>query len=273
MDVFFINLAEQAKRRKFVENNFQAHNALGWRLHRIEAVTAQTIKDRSVPGAIRDAEKGCFLSHIDAIAESRKFDGHAFIAEDDIQFGKQSVQAIETILESVPDDAWDIVYTDILFPDMHTMIDGFLQRRRDGSKQALINLREARFCGSTAYIVNRNAKDRVLDLISQEGPIDRPYDLYLQRLIRSDRLRAFLVFPFATTVSALGEDSQIQTSDGQSTEFIWSSFRRLMWAERDIGAAAEAADRIFAAVRDDETEAFSRMLAGMLAPGFKRKSV
>jgi GR25 family glycosyltransferase involved in LPS biosynthesis len=273
MDVFFINLADQAERREYVESTFQAHNALGWRLHRIAAVTAQAVKDRGVPGPIRDAEKGCFLSHIDAITESKKFDGHAFIAEDDIQFGKQSFQAIEAILETVPDDAWDIVYTDILFPDLHTMIDGFLQRRRDGSKQTLINLREARFAGSTAYIVNRNAKDRVLNLISQGDPIDRPYDLYLQRLIRNDLLRAFLVFPFATTVSALGEDSQIQTSDNQSAEFIWSSFRRLMWAERDIGAAGQAADRIFAAVKDDETEAFSRMLAGMLAPGFKRKSV
>ena len=108
MDVFYINLAQQAERRAFVEDSFRAGNDRDWRLHRIEAITPRTPGVSGMAGTIRDVEKACFLSHIEAVRASRAHDGHALIAEDDIQFGQKSFATVETY---VGDDAGRIVGT------------------------------------------------------------------------------------------------------------------------------------------------------------------
>ena len=273
MDVFYINLAQQAERRDFVEDNFRACNDRDWRLNRIEAITPHTPGVNAMAGPIRDVEKACFLSHIEAVRASRARDGHALIAEDDIQFGRKSFATIESVLAKMRDGDWDLVYTDILIPDIHTMVECVGERRKAEHAGApkLINLKDVRFFGATAYIVNRHAKDKVLRLLTRDGAFQRPYDLHLLDLIRSGALRAFVLFPFSTTVSLLGAQSQIQTDDTKSTELIWSVFRRLMWAERDLDLSIAEAERTAAAVHDRETIALSRLFAGMMSPDFKYK--
>ena len=70
MDIFYINLAGQTERRRLLEDSFRATQIPGWRLNRIEAVSAEIAARSAIPGAIRDAEKGCFLSHIAAIIQA-----------------------------------------------------------------------------------------------------------------------------------------------------------------------------------------------------------
>jgi GR25 family glycosyltransferase involved in LPS biosynthesis len=273
MDVFYINLAEQAERRAFVEDSFRAANDRDWRLHRIEAITPRTPGVSAVAGPIRDVEKACFLSHIEAVRASMAHDGHALIAEDDIQFGQKSFATIENMLAKMRDDSWDLVYTDILIPDIHTMVECVGERRKAEHAGApkLINLKDVRFFGATAYIVNRHSKHKVLSLLTRDGAFQRPYDLHLLDLIRGGVLRAFVLFPFATTVSLLGAQSQIQTDETRSTELIWTVFRRLMWAERDLGRSMEEAEKTAAGVSDAETIALSRLFTGMMTPDFKYK--
>ena len=275
MDVFYINLAQQAERRAFVADSFRAGNDRDWRLHRIEAITPRTPGVSAMAGPIRDVEKACFLSHIEAVRASQAHDGHALIAEDDIQFGRKSFATIESMLATVPEQNWDLVYTDILIPDTHTMIECVGERRKSerAGVPRLINLKDVRFFGATAYIVNRHAKDKVLSLLTRDGAFQRPYDLHLLDLIRNGVLRAFVLFPFATTVSLLAGQSQIQTDDTKSTELIWAVFRRLMWAERDLGRSMEEVEKIAAGVSDGETIALSRLFAGMMTPDFKFKKV
>jgi GR25 family glycosyltransferase involved in LPS biosynthesis len=275
MDVFYINLAQQAERRAFVEASFRAGNDRDWRLHRIEAITPQTPGVSAMAGSIRDVEKACFLSHVEAVRASQTHEGHALIAEDDIQFGQKSFATIESVLAPVPEQSWDLAYTDILIPDIHTMVECVGERRRAEREGApkLLNLKEVRFFGATAYIVNRHAKGKVLDLLTRDASFRRPYDLHLLDLIRAGTLRAFVIFPFPTTVSILGAQSQIQTDDAKSTELIWAVFRRLMWAERDLDRSIAEAEKTAAGVQDRETIAMSRLFAGMMTPDFKRKKI
>jgi GR25 family glycosyltransferase involved in LPS biosynthesis len=274
MDVFYINLAQQAERRAFVEDSFRAGNDRDWRLHRIEAITPRTPGVSAMVGTIRDVEKACFLSHIEAVRASREREGHALIAEDDIQFGQKTFATVEAILPTMPEQSWDLIYTDILIPDMHTMIECLGERRRAVHEGApkLINLKDVRFFGATAYIVNRRAKDKLLALLTRDGAFQRPYDLHLLDLIRNGALRAFVLFPFATTVSLLGGQSQIQTDDAKSTELIWSVFRRLMWAERDLHRSLAEVEQVAAGISDGETLAMARLFTGMMSPGFKFKN-
>jgi hypothetical protein len=152
------------------------------------------------------------------------------------------------------------------------MIDLLLLRRRASSEAVfrLINLNRLPFAGSTAYIVNRKSKDKLLGLFPRGGPLEIPYDVYLQQLIHNNKLRGFVTFPFATALSPQAENSQIQQTYSVQ-EGAMNAFRRLMWLERDIDAAVETIDRVRAGTEDAETAAFLKILAVFLSPGFAAK--
>jgi GR25 family glycosyltransferase involved in LPS biosynthesis len=264
MDLLYINLADQTGRRQTLESNFQANTIPGWRLERVEAVTTEGV--HAIPGRIRDGEKACFQSHVKAIGMAKQSPGHVLIAEDDILFGAGSFSAIESALRLVPDDSWDIVFTDLCVTSTHAMLD-LLQLRRRAAAEArvrLINIRNMPFAGSTAYIVNRNAKEKVLGLLAQSLPLEFAYDVTLQRAIADNRLRGFVTFPFTTGLSAQGDRSQIQQSHN-SQETAMNAFRRLMWLERDIETAVRTIDGV--QPPDAETEAFVKILSVFIAPG------
>jgi GR25 family glycosyltransferase involved in LPS biosynthesis len=266
MDIFYVNLADQADRRRNLENNFQANNALKWSLRRVDAILARAVAQ--VPGGLRDSEKACFQSHIKAIETARESAGHVLIAEDDIQFGAKSLPAIENALGLVPEESWDIIFTDVCVTNTHAMMDMLMLRRAGGFK--LINLARLPFAGATAYIVNRASRDKVFDLVSHGGPLEIPYDIFLQEAIHSNKLRAFVTFPFATTLSPSAENSQVRQSQSVQ-EAAMNAFRRLMWLDRDIDTAVEYLDRVRPGVDDAETAAFLKILMVFLSPGSAAK--
>ena len=271
MDIFYINLADQTDRRRNLESNLQASNDLQWSLHRVDAISSQAVANQ-IRGRLRDSEKACFQSHIKAIEMAKQSAGHALIAEDDILFGTRSFQVIEDALAFIPEDSWDVIFTDVCVTNTHAMIDLLLLRRRASGDTSfkLINLNRLPFAGATAYIVNRKSKDKILDLLPHGGPLEIPYDVYLQQVIHNNKLRGFVTFPFATALSPQAENSQIQQSYSVQ-EGAMNAFRRLMWLERDIDTAVETIDRVRAATEDAETAAFLKILAIFLSPDFATK--
>ena len=138
-------MEDQAERRRALESNFQANNSLQWSLRRVEAVPAMEVADK-IPGRIGHGEKACFQSHIRAIELAKQSDGHVLIAEDDIAFGSRSFAAIESALALVPEDSWDIIYTEAGITNSHAMIDLLLLRRRGDTPLRLINLAPPALC-------------------------------------------------------------------------------------------------------------------------------
>jgi len=268
MDVFFINLASQNERRAFLERNFAAGDTASWRLHRIEAVTAA--EAAQAPGALRDGEKACLLSHRKALEAAVQTDGHVLIAEDDIQFGQHTAAAVETALRQIPETAWDIVFTDVIFPGLDRMYQLFrLRQDYDASGQSgLLDLSEMNFAGSIGYVVNRHAKGGLLHALSQDPSRDVPYDVWLKHLVQNRMLRAFVIFPFPTTQSEFGAQSQIQSAAEKDIRAIWTAFRQLVWRERDTDQAMRALERANTQAPPD-CAAMAQIFALMLSPEFK----
>lgn len=267
MDIFLINLASQLHRRQFVEDNFTTIRRPGWRLSRIEAVAAA--ETGGIPGPIRDTEKACFLSHLRAVKAAQDATGHVLIAEDDILFGGRSLAAIESALASIPEDSWDILFTDLVIPVAGPMADFFLLRQRlaKTGQLTLVELGNLPFGGSTAYIVNGHARKKMFLALAACSPLDLPYDIQLRQLVREKVLRAYVVIPFPTTVSAFGNMSQVQDSSDLA-DAVWTAFRRLIWLERDVDGAMAPLD---IARAEPAAQAFARILTAMQSSAYVEK--
>lgn len=267
MECFFINLASATPRRTFLEGNFAANAAPGWYLNRVEATTADEMRARAVPGGLRDTEKACFTSHRRAIEEALEAPGHALILEDDACFGPSTCARIAAALAQLPADGWDLVYTDLVIFDPVQMTQ-LLQLRRAlaaGGATTLIDLAATGYCGATAYVVHEAFKPGLAAMLNAEPALETAYDIVLRELVRTGRARGFAAFPFPTTLSPLGDASQIQAGD--AADLVWNAFRRLVWADRDVAAAAAPLDALPAGFTDPESATFARVLGAALAPG------
>lgn len=233
MHLLFINLDHSLDRRTLVETNFAAVPHEGWTLERVPAVDASLA--RTTPGALRDAEKACFMSHRRAVERSVDLDDHVLIAEDDILLGRNSLPLLGRIVGELPGDQWDVLYPEIGVLDPSLMLQLMLLRRRLSPENGyiLLELTRAPFFSATSYVVNRAAVERVSRLL-QVDRLDVPYDLFLRQSIRDGRLKAKAVFPFATTVSTAADESTIQSGETSGRDARSHAFRRLVWAERSL---------------------------------------
>jgi GR25 family glycosyltransferase involved in LPS biosynthesis len=239
-------------------------------LHRIEAVDAAAVARDEVPGKLSDNAKACYLSHLKAIEAARDIDGHVLIVEDDVRFGLGTAQAIEACLGAVPENSWDIIYTDAIIPRADIMCQLFdLRKNQADGKAVLMDMSRVPFGGAMAYIVNRGVKHKLLRMLREDGPYDLAYDLRLRQAIRKKGLRGFLQFPFPTTQSDLGAQSQIQPEEIMAMDAVWTAFRQLTWLEADIGAVTQSLAAI-AIQGDAGSQAMGKIVAAVLAPEFKR---
>jgi GR25 family glycosyltransferase involved in LPS biosynthesis len=262
MECFYINLAGQTQRRDFLQSSFNTHKKPGWFLTRIQAVDAAQVQQAQVPGRIRDGEKGCFLSHRQAIEASLEAPGHALILEDDAMFGPGSCARIASALAAMGEGNWDLLFTDLIIPHPPLMAAMLHMRRELGEgEQRLLDLNELNYCGATAYVVHENFKQRLLDLMGERS-LDTPYDLHLRSKVQAGGARAFAAFPFPTSLSPLADQSQLQ--GGEGIDFYWNVFRRFIWADRDLGqvdaSLQQAGDRM-----DPESAVFARIAGNALS--------
>lgn len=268
-DVFFINLDAREDRRRFVEGNFSEVNRQGWRLTRIPAVSAEQISSQQLGPGISPGEAGCFLSHRSALDQAVSRPGHVLIAEDDVLFGPRSQDAIKAAVDGMGEGDWDIMFTDIGIPHADGMIDLFRDRSELARRQefTLVDLKNRSFHGSTAYLINHASKAKLLSLISEQAdPVRFPYDLFLRLHIQAGLIKAYVIFPFGTTISHFSDQSQIQNS-GNTADVLWNSFRRLMWMDRDIEAAMKAVRAAdWPVVDPQESRAMQELLSVMLSP-------
>jgi len=264
MECFCINLDSQPQRIDYLQRNFAAHKAPGWFLNRVPAIDKQYIAQHAVQGMIRAGEKGCFLSHRRAFQASLEAPGHAMILEDDAMFGPSSCASIQAALAKLPEDGWDLLFTDVSIYYGPLMV-AIMQERRTysrGGGPILMNMNEFPFCGSTAYVVNSRSKERMLAL-TDIASLDEPYDVFLRNLIRQEKIRSRLTFPFATSLSEFADSSGVQEgADAQIT--ILNAFRRFVWLDRDVQAVSAGLDRLGDNYIDADAAVFARIIGALL---------
>jgi GR25 family glycosyltransferase involved in LPS biosynthesis len=274
MKCILITLESQPARREQVEANFRSVGHAGWELTCMPAVDAGQVVKSAVAGRLSPSEKGCFLSHMVALQLSHPSPEHNLIVEDDVLLGEKTFSTIDAALNLAANSEWDLLFTDVVVPDARTMISLYASRKQLIARQEfkLVPLKSIPFAGSTAYLVNARSKEKLLKLLTEHAPLDMPYDLVLRKLVYQSRLSGFVIFPFATSLSAFADASQIQGNENTKiADMAWNAFRRLVWAERSLPEATANLDRISSDFFDPECRVFARILSCLLSANFQPK--
>jgi GR25 family glycosyltransferase involved in LPS biosynthesis len=271
----YINLKSAADRRLELEKNIRSIQPNPWTIERFDAIDINHIKTINLPGKIRPSEKACFLSHVSVLEEMRsKNPKEPFIVwEDDVVIGEISHIAISQFLKQIHPNQWDILYTDLIIPDLKSMLDLFILRKKLKSQNQIeiIDLTNHIFAGATSYLINPDSLDKILKPLKDLQSINEPFDLILRRLIHQKAIRGHALFPFATTVSNNSLNSQIQPDSTIGTDLAWTIFRKLMWAEASPEDLYVLSNRLSSLHPDPESSIMGMIAASILSPHFKPK--
>ena len=273
IDVYYINMDKSADRRERIERNFlECGFSENWTLNRVRAVTPADDVAKERKTHTNPLLTANYLSHLECLKRALDTDAHAFIVEDDTQFGKETEAYVDLALAMFDDSEWDILYTDVYVGDATTMPKLLkLHRRlmRDGSVTAVEALKwEGGFGGAGAYIVNRKSKQKLLHAMDFHEHIVHAYDMVLKFYSTHEVLNAFIAFPFLTSISDLGDASTVAPNDRDMRETVlFHYFRRMVWIGAD--RRPESLEALTEDLRKfDESTATpeTRMLAAILAP-------
>lgn len=247
IDIHFINMDAAPERRFMVEQSFAASAfSSRWMLHRFAAVDAASSLVQQTPGKLSGPYKGNFLSHLNCVRQSLRSDKHLFMLEDDTQFCKHTGPLLERVIDSLPEDSWDVIHPEIslLSATDYPRFYKIRQALDHKDKVKLIDLEEFPhpYTGSGSYIVNRRSKIKLIQLIEYsvnqaQGRLDTPYDLYLRAFLKSKCLNGLLTVPFLTapsihadmTQAPWGSEDPSQEHAKQLHLQLSNGFRRLVW--------------------------------------------
>ena len=270
MRCFYINLDASIQRKSSIENNFAKYRKGHWSLDRISAVDVEYVNSHRIPGSIRDAEKACFLSHKKTILQNLDTDENIFILEDDAMFGRRTCETIENILNGIGELEWDIIFTDLVIPNIDAMANLLILRQKlvAQNRVRLLNPKNLIYAGATAYIINKKSKRKIYDFLKSVKNLDIPYDLFLRRLIRKSNINGYVIFPFATSLSEFSESSNIQTAATRDENLIWDMYRRMVWLEGNIAQHQPILDDINQKLGAEE-KAFGILWAALASKHFR----
>lgn len=274
MDCIYINLDSKTDRRYNIERNFELVKADGYTLRRFSALDTQHVKNRGIKGNLRDTEKACFLSHKAALKQSLETDSHSLILEDDVILGNSTFSSLEKVISDNSKIAWDILYLETCVPDIAVMLKLIKLRNsliRSKSPPVMIDLTQFFYAGATAYVVNKNSKQKLFNAVDKLKVLDVPYDLLLRGMVMDQRLSAFVVFPFLSSFSRDAFASDIRLEYEQMTDLAWILFRKLVWAERNIQEDSYLYEKLKETICTPESDALSTIISAAVSEKFVSK--
>ncbi|WP_341915200.1 glycosyltransferase family 25 protein [Ferrovibrio terrae] len=251
-DLRYINLDQATQRRTMVEQSYgQSRFSQRWSFERFSAVSAESDLVRDAPGRLSGPYKGNFLSHMTCVRQSLDSDAHLFVVEDDVQFCDQTGPILEGMVDTMAEDAWDVIRTEISllsavdFPKIYKLSVSAAGRE----KVRLLNLGgiDCPGTGASAYIVNRQSKRKFIQMMDamvvRNGGLNAPFDVCLHEMIRHKFLLGYVTVPFLTAPSFHADETQapVMTADqatpqdemlrrfNQKLLELMSAFRRLVW--------------------------------------------
>ena len=264
MNITYINLDRDTVRRGFVEGNFAAHNTLGWTLRRVAAVDGRTLPESVVSARMTKGAVALSTTHRQVVRMSVGTPGHVMIAEDDILFGEKSQKMIETCIAAMEPQSWDLLFTDVCIPLPSDMVKLLVMKRKFGERYTTMNLRGLVFVGTTGVIVNERSKEKYLRLLGDDVLFSRPIDILIRDYIHQGHLNGFCTFPFATSISAHADQSEIQTSAVTTQNLLWNAYRRAMWGSADIEGVDAWLSQLPQELFQGECGVVGRIAAGLM---------
>lgn len=274
MEIIYINLEKQERRKILIEKNFNDININETHtLRRFDAINVEYIERFKVPGTARPTEKAAFLSHREANKSCINTKDHYIIIEDDILLGKNTLSTLENIIKQLPDNSWDILYGEVCIPnppDMYNMVK-LKQSLVTKSNFTLIDLKNVIYAGATFYVVNKNSNKRLLNVLNSVKVHNSAIDLCIRQAVYDGKLKAFVIVPFISSFTEEAEDSTVRLEGEKATELIWMLFRKLMFAEVDYSKEQKDINYIKQNLVDEESEAFSTVLSACLCSKYTSK--
>jgi GR25 family glycosyltransferase involved in LPS biosynthesis len=263
MHCCYINLDQATQRKESIESSFEKAARPGWTLSRFRALDTAFVDAHGIQGRRSRAEKACFLSH-KAVIETYADDGkHLLVLEDDSLFGLATCEIVDGFLQQNPGGDWDLLFLDACVINVGDMLTLYFHRQALVQDRKIIPLDLSRipFFGTSSYIVNAASRDKVLACINAGIPIDIEYDVYLANQISTGKLKAAVLFPFLTTISAHAAESQIQRSSMDTVNRGWNLFRNMMWLESKPESCQDSLRTLEAAVANSGHGALATILA------------
>lgn len=274
MDCIYINLDNKPDRRINIETNFNLVKAEDSTLSRLSAIDTEYIKDKNVKGILRDTEKACFLSHKAAIKRSLETESHTLIMEDDVLLGSSTFSNLEKVIKENSKIQWDILYLEVCVPEVVNMLKLIKLRNsliKKNSSSAMIDLTQLNYAGATAYVINKNSKQKLFNALDKVKLLDTPYDLLLRSMVIDRRFSAFVVFPFLSSFSPDALNSDIRLEYEKMTDLAWILFRKLVWAERNIEQDLPLYQKLKEAISTPESDALSTIISATVSEKFVLK--
>jgi GR25 family glycosyltransferase involved in LPS biosynthesis len=193
--------------------------------------------------------------------------------EDDVLVGPSAHGAVERFLAQAAPSTWDILYTDLIVPDLGSMLELLTKSRKLRPRQEVevLDLRGRSFAGASAYLVNPRSLQKVVAALDSVAALNEPVDLLLRRFIHEGALSARALFPFVTTVSDASLQSQIQPNADTGTDLAWTLFRRLMWSECQVESLYPMCNQLSSLHPDPESSVMGVITAALISPYFKPK--
>ena len=234
----YINLDAAIDRRASVQDNFSKIDSSGWGLRRFQAITSAQVG--GIQGTLTSAEKACFCSHRSLITEQADTNELFMVAEDDVIFSDRTFASINKFVKILGNDdgrnSWDILFTEVCILDLADIITltKTFDKARKVNKMWLLNLAKRKWFGASSYVVNRYSLSKIIRLLNRSEKLDVAFDVFLKRAINDGGLKAFVIFPFVTTISYLAFESQIQTPKNKYIADILNISRALFYIDRDM---------------------------------------
>lgn len=233
--VSVINLASATGRWAAVEASHRAHLGDAVELVRIEAIGTTEVQAAGIRGRLSPAEKGCYLSHLDALKKAATAPSQIhWIAEDDVVFGPSTRTRLTSVLEKLAHTRWDILFTDVIVAGAASAIDVWTRARRQQELggTGFMNLSGVAFGGTMSYLVNAHAAARILRLTAEAAELNLAWDVMLRALGQQGKLTELVTLPFLTQASRA--PSQIQPDPDQVAS--WGNLRDLLFCDADLDA-------------------------------------
>jgi GR25 family glycosyltransferase involved in LPS biosynthesis len=214
---YYINLASSAGRNLAMREQFRSLGVAD-RYERFDAVVGGKSPRRGET-TMSSGHLGCWLSHQAVWKRNIGSSQHIHVLEDDAALSPQLLKALASI--DLPDDGWDLLFTDVFFhppptPEQFVHVSRYIGAYRERGHLTLMDLKNWSFTDTTSYLVNHRSIAKIHALIDGQWRQNRTLDVYLHGLVRSARIRALVTIPFLTTLDHTNAES---TTGAQGVSF------------------------------------------------------